>query len=54
MAERVFGDNAKAYRWLSKPSPMFGGRIPLDVLRTAEGARQVEEALHRIDYGMLA
>jgi putative toxin-antitoxin system antitoxin component (TIGR02293 family) len=54
LAERVFGDNAKAYRWLSKPSRMFDGAIPLDLLKSAAGAEDVENALHRIEHGMLA
>jgi putative toxin-antitoxin system antitoxin component (TIGR02293 family) len=54
LAERVFGDPKKANRWLAKPSRMIGQRVPLDLLRTEAGARQVEQALHRIDHGILA
>jgi putative toxin-antitoxin system antitoxin component (TIGR02293 family) len=54
LAERVFGEKSKAYRWLSKPSPMLDGAVPLDLVRTKRGAKRVEAALHRIDFGMLA
>jgi putative toxin-antitoxin system antitoxin component (TIGR02293 family) len=54
LAERVFGDAAKAQRWLRKPSPMLDGQPPIGLLRTETGAQVVEQALHRIDYGMLA
>lgn len=54
LAERVFGEARKAHRWLSKPSPMLDRQVPLDLLRTEAGAQQVEQALHRIDHGMLA
>jgi putative toxin-antitoxin system antitoxin component (TIGR02293 family) len=54
MAERVFAEEEKAHRWLRKPSPMLEGSSPLELLRTEAGAHLVEQALHRIDYGMLA
>jgi len=53
-AERVFGDPAKAHRWLRKPSPMIEGSVPLALLRSETGAHVVEKTLHRIDYGMFA
>jgi putative toxin-antitoxin system antitoxin component (TIGR02293 family) len=54
LAERVFGEPAKAHRWLRKSSPMLGSETPLALLRTETGAHLVEQALHRIDYGMFA
>ena len=53
-AERVFGDRAKAERWLHNPNPHFGGKPPLELLRSALGAREVEEELTRIDEGYFA
>jgi putative toxin-antitoxin system antitoxin component (TIGR02293 family) len=53
-AERVFGDAAKAHRWLRKPSPMLEGSVPLTLLKSETGAHLVEKALHRIDFGMFA
>lgn len=54
LAEEVFGDEAKAGRWLRKPKTRFDGRAPLDLLRTESGARLVEEMLLQLDYGMVA
>lgn len=54
MAERVFGDNSKAHGWLRDPSPMLRGLTPLKLLKSETGAVLVEQALHRIDYGMFA
>jgi putative toxin-antitoxin system antitoxin component (TIGR02293 family) len=54
MAERVFGEATKAHRWLRKPSPMLAGATPLALLRSETSTQSVEQALHRIDYGMFA
>jgi putative toxin-antitoxin system antitoxin component (TIGR02293 family) len=54
MAERVFGDDEKAHRWLRKPSRSLAGAVPLALMKTETGAHLVEQTLHRIDYGMLA
>ena len=54
MAERIFGDPAKAHRWMRKPSPMLEGSIPLALMKTETGAHLVEQALYRIEYGMFA
>jgi putative toxin-antitoxin system antitoxin component (TIGR02293 family) len=53
-AEEVFGDEAKAARWLRKPKTRFEGRVPLELLRTDAGSRIVEEMLLQIDYGFAA
>lgn len=54
MAEQVFGDSERAWRWLRKPKRQFGGRSPMDMLSTEAGARLVEELVEQIDHGMLA
>lgn len=54
MAERIFGEDEKAHRWMRKPSPMLSGKAPLALLKSETGAHLVEQALHRIDYGMFA
>jgi putative toxin-antitoxin system antitoxin component (TIGR02293 family) len=54
LAAKVFGDAAKAHRWLRKPKKALGGETPLAYLATEAGARVVEEMLHRIDHGILA
>jgi putative toxin-antitoxin system antitoxin component (TIGR02293 family) len=53
-ATRVFGDSAKAHRWLRKPKRILNGETPAAFLASEEGARIVEEMLRRIDYGMAA
>ena len=54
LAEEVFGDDAKAGRWLRKAKARFEGRSPLEMLRTEAGARLVEEMLLQLDYGFAA
>ena len=54
LAEEIFGDDAKAGRWLRKPKDRFEGRTPMEVLRTEAGARLVEEMLLQLDYGIFA
>lgn len=54
LAERVFGDPAKAHRWMRKPKRGLNGATPVDFLASEAGARKIEEWLHRIDHGMFA
>ena len=54
LAEEVFGEDAKASRWLRKAKARFGGRTPLELVRTEAGARLVEEMLLQLDYGFAA
>jgi putative toxin-antitoxin system antitoxin component (TIGR02293 family) len=54
IAEEVFGDDAKASRWLRKPKMRFDERSPLEMLRSEAGARLVEEMLLQINYGFVA
>lgn len=54
LAEKVFGEPAKAYRWLRKPKRTLSGETPVAFLASEEGARLVEEMLYRIDHGMAA
>jgi putative toxin-antitoxin system antitoxin component (TIGR02293 family) len=54
MAEEIFGDDAKAGRWLRKAKVRFQQRSPLEMLMTEAGARLVEEMLLQLDYGLTA
>jgi len=54
MAEQVFGEPERAWRWLRKPQERFGGKAPIDMLATEAGARLVEEMLVQIDDGIFA
>lgn len=53
-AERVFGDPAKAHRWLRKSKRALNGATPVAFLASEEGARIVEGMLIRIEHGMFA
>jgi putative toxin-antitoxin system antitoxin component (TIGR02293 family) len=49
LANRVFGDAAKAAEWLNQPRVQLGGRTPMETLSSDQGARRVEELLAQID-----
>lgn len=49
-AERTFGNDAKARRWLNAHHLLLGAR-PLMLLATDAGAREVEDELLRIAFG---
>jgi uncharacterized protein (DUF2384 family) len=52
----VFGDEIKASRWLSTPSPDFDGRVPLQVAQAADFAVDIENTFEpifvRIEHGI--
>ena len=54
MAEQVFGEPERAWRWLRKPKSRFDGKTPLETLATEAGARLVEEMIMQIDHGIFA
>jgi putative toxin-antitoxin system antitoxin component (TIGR02293 family) len=54
LAEQVFGDPERAWRWLRGPKRQLEARTPLQLLATEAGGRIVEELLYRIDEGMAA
>jgi putative toxin-antitoxin system antitoxin component (TIGR02293 family) len=54
LAEDVFGDPARANRWLRESLGELSGTAPLDWARTEAGARLVEEILAKIDWGAAA
>lgn len=51
-AEHVWNDREDAREWLTKPHPELGKRTPLESARTELGARQVEELLDHLFYGV--
>ena len=53
-AEETFGNQDNAGIWLRRPTTVFGGERPLDLLDTDEGAREVETLLGRISHGIAA
>ena len=54
LTEDVFGDAAKANRWLRENLTILDGNAPLEVARTESGARVVEQILAKIDWGAAA
>jgi len=54
LAEQVFGDSERSWRWLRASKRQFHHRRPLELVATEAGARLVEELLYRIDEGMAA
>lgn len=53
-AEDALGSTEKTARWLQKPNRALGGRVPLALLDTDAGAREVEEVLGRIEHGVVS
>jgi putative toxin-antitoxin system antitoxin component (TIGR02293 family) len=51
-ATDVFGDVDKARAWLKHPQYGLGGAVPLDYAETEIGAREVDNLLGQIDYGV--
>jgi putative toxin-antitoxin system antitoxin component (TIGR02293 family) len=51
-AAKVFGNIEDARQWLNSPQFGLGGAMPLDYAKTEIGAREVENLLGRIEYGV--
>jgi len=51
-AVEMIGDEARAVQWLLTPNRALDGERPLDRLDTDVGAREVEDILGRIAYGV--
>lgn len=53
-ARRVFGTAEHAAVWTKRPQLTLGGHRPLDLLATDAGTQLVDDALGRIEYGIVA
>lgn len=51
-AVEMIGEEAKAVQWLQTPNRALGGERPIDQVDTDVGAREVEDVLSRIAYGV--
>jgi putative toxin-antitoxin system antitoxin component (TIGR02293 family) len=51
-AEGVFGDAKAAREWLTNNQAGLGNAVPLEFAKTEIGAREVENLLGRIEYGV--
>ncbi len=54
LATAVFGDEEMAREWLRSPNIGLGTQVPLDLLTTEAGAREVEDLLGRIEHGVFS
>ena len=54
IATRVMGSKAGARDWLRREQFGLDWRVPLDLMRSEPGAREVENLLGRIEYGVLS
>ena len=54
LSKEVLEDGPRAMDWLRRPQVGLGGRIPLDMISTEAGAREVENLLGRIEHGVLS
>ena len=54
MTEEVWQDKTAAAEFLTRPLRSLGGRTPLQMATTDLGARQVEELLASIEFGLPA
>lgn len=54
LAEDVFENREDALEWLKSKQHGLGGSVPFNMLQTDAGAREVEELLTRIDYGVIS
>lgn len=54
MGERIVGSREDMMRWIHSPIHYLDCQLPIELLKTERGRRRVEEALHAIEWGMLA
>lgn len=53
LAAEALGRN-EGMRWLREPNVALGNRVPLSMLGTDAGARQVEQVIGRIEHGVFS
>ena len=53
-AEHIWGDAEEVKRFLARPHPELNGKTPLEASHAELGARQVEELLWKLFYGLPA
>lgn len=51
-ATELFGEADGARQWLNAPQHALGGAVPLDFAATEIGAREVENVLGRLEFGV--
>lgn len=53
LAGEVLESDEMAKRWLHKPQHGLGGRVPMELIQTEAGAREVEDLLEKIEFGVI-
>lgn len=53
-AAEVLGSEEKAAQWLRRPNRALANQVPLEVLDSDIGARQVEDILGRVEHGVVS
>ncbi len=53
-AEELFENHIETQRWLSTPKVALNHQIPLEILNTDSGCKQVEQILMQAAYGVFA
>lgn len=53
-AIEVLGDQERAEAWLKAPQKALGMKTPLQYAETEPGAREVENLLGRLEYGIFS
>jgi putative toxin-antitoxin system antitoxin component (TIGR02293 family) len=51
-AAHVLEDTERGISWMRQPQIALGGRVPMTLLSAGTGARQVEDVLGRIEFGV--
>jgi putative toxin-antitoxin system antitoxin component (TIGR02293 family) len=54
IATAVLDDKLRAWSWLKRPQFGLGGKVPIELMKSETGAREVENLLMRIEHGVLA
>jgi putative toxin-antitoxin system antitoxin component (TIGR02293 family) len=54
LAEDVFENREDAIEWLNRKQHGLGGAVPISMLQTDAGCREVEELLLRIEHGVIS
>ena len=52
LAADVMGSDTAGRTWMTQPARALDGRTPLETIRNDAGARQVEDLLLRIEFGV--
>lgn len=52
LASQVLGSVENAEDWMGEPAMGLNGQIPAELIRTTDGAKQVETLLMQIEHGV--